>query len=57
MSRARSPWASPEGAYRRVVARRLRINETLCLTETDLDHGGGSILVRHGKNDRRREVG
>ena len=35
----------------------LRINEALWLTETDLDQRRGSILVRHGKNDRRREVG
>ena len=35
----------------------LRINEALLLTETDLDERRGSILVRHGKNDRRREVG
>jgi site-specific recombinase XerD len=35
----------------------LRINEALSLTETDLDERRGSILVRHGKNDRRREVG
>jgi hypothetical protein len=35
----------------------LRINEALTLTETDLDWGPGSILVRHGNNDRRREVG
>ena len=35
----------------------LRINEALSLIETDLDKGRGSILVRHGKNDRRREVG
>src|SRR5690242_1364670 len=35
----------------------LRINEALSLTETDLDRRRGSILVRHGKNDRRREVG
>jgi site-specific recombinase XerD len=35
----------------------LRIHEALSLTETDLDRGRGSILVRHGKNDRRREVG
>lgn len=34
----------------------LRINEALSLTETDLDERRGSILVRHGKNDRRREV-
>ncbi len=35
----------------------LRMNEALSLTETDLDERRGSILVRHGKNDRRREVG
>jgi site-specific recombinase XerD len=35
----------------------LRINEALSLTETDLDERRGSILVRHGNNDRRREVG
>jgi site-specific recombinase XerD len=32
----------------------LRINEALSLTETDLEERRGSILVRHGKNDRRR---
>jgi site-specific recombinase XerD len=35
----------------------LRIQEALSLTETDLDKRRGSISVRHGKNDRRREVG
>ena len=35
----------------------LRINEALSLTETDLEELRGSILVRHGKNDRRRQVG
>ena len=35
----------------------LRINEALSLVETDLDPRRGSVLVRHGKNDRRREVG
>jgi site-specific recombinase XerD len=35
----------------------LRINEALALAESDLDPRRGSILVRHGKNDRRREVG
>src|SRR5207248_8468578 len=35
----------------------LRINEALSLTETDLDRRRGSVLVRHGKNDRRREIG
>jgi integrase len=35
----------------------LRIQEALSLAETDLDQRRGSILVRRGKNDRRREVG
>src|SRR5438270_4777728 len=35
----------------------LRIQEALSLLEPDLDPRRGSILVRHGKNDRRREVG
>src|SRR5438874_9748946 len=35
----------------------LRIQEALSLIETDLDERRGSILVRYGKNDRRREVG
>jgi site-specific recombinase XerD len=35
----------------------LRINEALSLTETDLDRRRGSSLVRHGKNNHRREVG
>jgi integrase len=35
----------------------LRINEALSLTESDLDRRRGSILIRHGKNDRRREIG
>ena len=35
----------------------LPVNEALSLIETDLDRRRGSILVRHGKNDRRREVG
>ncbi|MGZ6576627.1 MAG: hypothetical protein ACXVHJ_37315, partial [Solirubrobacteraceae bacterium] len=34
----------------------LRIQEALSLAETDLDQRRGSILVRHGKNDRRREA-
>jgi site-specific recombinase XerD len=32
----------------------LRINEALSLIETDLEEQGGSILVTHGKNDRRQ---
>lgn len=35
----------------------LRISEALVLTETDLDHDRGALLVRHGKDDKRREVG
>jgi site-specific recombinase XerD len=35
----------------------LRISEALALTESDLDEVRGAILVRHGKNDKRREVG
>lgn len=35
----------------------LRISEALALAESDLEPGGGSILVRHGKGDKRRQVG
>ena len=35
----------------------LRIHEALALAEADLDHRRGSLLVRHGKGGRRREVG
>ncbi len=35
----------------------LRIHEALALTETDLDERRGAVLVRHGKGDKRREVG
>ncbi|MGZ6616360.1 MAG: tyrosine-type recombinase/integrase, partial [Solirubrobacteraceae bacterium] len=35
----------------------LRINEALALNETDLDRDRGSLLVRRGKGDKRREVG
>ena len=35
----------------------LRINEALSLTGGDLNQRRGSILIRHGKNDRRREIG
>ena len=36
---------------------RLRIQEALALTEGDLDHRRGSLLVGRGKAGRRREVG
>jgi site-specific recombinase XerD len=35
----------------------LRISEALAVAETDLEHSRGSVLVRHGKGDKRREVG
>jgi integrase len=35
----------------------LRIQEALTLTESDLDPRRGSILVRGGKGNKRREVG
>jgi site-specific recombinase XerD len=35
----------------------LRIQEALSLSEADLDHRRGALLVRHGKGGRRREVG
>src|SRR3954462_12719635 len=35
----------------------LRIQEALSLTEADLDHRRGALLVRRGKGGRRREVG
>src|ERR671932_2025178 len=34
----------------------LRIHEALALSESDLDHRRGSLLVRRGKGGRRREV-
>ena len=37
--------------------RGLRIHEALSLTESDLDPRRGSILVKHGKGNKRREVG
>ena len=35
----------------------VRINEALTLAETDLNERRGSLLIRHGKGDRRREGG
>ncbi len=53
---------SPEGLrLRGIVAvlwrAGLRISEALALNETDLDPSRGSLVVRHGKGDKRREVG
>jgi len=35
----------------------LRISEALALSETDVDERRGSLLVRHGKGDKRRDSG
>ena len=35
----------------------LRVQEALALVESDLDPRRGSLLVRHGKGGRRREIG
>jgi site-specific recombinase XerD len=35
----------------------LRVQEALELTESDLDESRGSVLVRHGKGGKRREIG
>jgi integrase len=35
----------------------LRMHEALALTEGDLDQRRASLLIRHGKGGRRREVG
>ena len=35
----------------------LRISEALALAETDMDPRRGAVLVRHGKGNKRREVG
>jgi site-specific recombinase XerD len=35
----------------------LRISEALALSESEVDPGRGSVLVRHGKGDKRREAG
>jgi integrase/recombinase XerD len=35
----------------------LRISEALALTESDIEPTRGSVPVRHGKGDRRREAG
>ena len=53
---------SPEGVRLRGVIvmlwrAGLRISEALALNETDLDADRGALLIRHGKGDKRREVG
>jgi site-specific recombinase XerD len=39
------------------VACRPAVNEALSLNETDLDPDRGAVLVRHGKGEKRRDVG
>jgi integrase len=41
----------------RCCGARVRIQQALALAEDDLDQRRGSLLVRHGKGGRRREVG
>jgi site-specific recombinase XerD len=58
----RTAGAGPDGVRLRAVIvvlwrAGLRISEALALAETDLDHRRGAVLVRHGKGDKRREVG
>ncbi len=58
----RTAGAGPDGVRLRaliVVLWRagLRIGEALTLAETDLDAHRGAVLVRHGKGDKRRELG
>jgi site-specific recombinase XerD len=58
----RAAGASPDGVRLRgliVILWRagLRIGEALALNETDLDPDRGALLIRHGKGDKRREVG
>ena len=58
-ARRRRPFARPPAPRPDRVRRRagLRIHEALALTEGDLDERRGSLLIRHGKGGRRREVG
>jgi len=58
----RAAGASPEGTRLRAIIVVLwragpRISEALALIETDLDPNRGSLLVHHGKGDKRREIG
>jgi site-specific recombinase XerD len=58
----RAAGGGPEGVRLRgiiVVLWRagLRISEALALNETDLDPARGSLIIRRGKCDKRREVG
>ncbi|MHB8659998.1 MAG: tyrosine-type recombinase/integrase [Solirubrobacteraceae bacterium] len=58
----RAAGTGPEGVRLRAIIvvlwrSGLRISEALALNETDLDADRGSLVVRHGKGDKRREVG
>jgi hypothetical protein len=52
-----SPQLQAAGVARRALARGLRVQEVPALGERDLDPRRGSLLVRHGKGGRRREMG
>jgi hypothetical protein len=49
-------WSAVAGADRGDVARGLRIGEALALTDSNHE-ARGAILVRHGKDNKCREVG
>lgn len=58
----RAAGAGPDGTRLRaliIVLWRagLRIGEPLARSQTDMDARRGAILVRHGKGNKRREVG
>jgi integrase len=52
------PARSPHSGVDAVLWRGgLRISEALALNETDIDEHRRSLLIRHGKGDKRREAG
>ena len=58
----RTAGAGPDGVRLRALVvllwrAGLRIGEALARAETDLDSRRGAVLIRHGKGDKRREVG
>ena len=57
VSLATRAWPAVAGLIVVMWRARLRIGEALALTESDLDEARGAILVRHGKGNKRREVG
>ena len=56
-SRTRPSWPTPPCSDRGLWRGGLRISEALALAETDIDAHRGSVLIRHGKGDKRREAG